>query len=118
GLWKVANLARTADLTPELEALRERRVPVVVLWGDHDKIIPRASFDALCKAIGQEGAVVGGTHSWLLADPDAFVEVMTNVLDVAKVAREMEQEDKGAGPRRRRLLSLLPGVKSGVKSAS
>src|SRR5436309_3021779 len=29
GLWKVANLARTADLTPELEALRERRVPVV-----------------------------------------------------------------------------------------
>ena len=116
GLWKVANLARTADLTPELEELRERRLPVVVLWGDHDKIIPRASFDALCKAIGSEGAVVGGTHSWLLADPDAFGEVMTNVLDVAKVAHEMEEEE-GASPRRRRLRSLLPGVKPGAKSA-
>ena len=119
GLWRVANLARTADLTPELEELRERRLPVVVLWGDHDKIIPRASFDALCKAIGSEGAVVGGTHSWLLADPDAFGEVMTNVLDVAKVAHEMEEEEEeeGASPRRRRLLSLLPGVKPGTKSA-
>ena len=25
---------------------------------------------------------VPGTHSWLIADPDAFGEVMTNVLDV------------------------------------
>jgi hypothetical protein len=25
---------------------------------------------------------VPGSHSWLLADPDAFGEVMTNVLDI------------------------------------
>ena len=40
-----------------LEAKR-RKLPVVVLWGDKDKIIPRASFDALCSAIGSEGEVV------------------------------------------------------------
>jgi hypothetical protein len=28
---------------------------------------------------------VPGTHSWLLADPDAFGEIMTNVLDVLDV---------------------------------
>ncbi len=92
-LWKVGQLARKADLTPELEELKARNVPVVVLWGDKDTIIPRASFEALCAAIGSEGEVVKGTHSWLLADPDAFGEVMTNVISVAKLARELEADD-------------------------
>ena len=95
-LWKVAQLARKADLTPELEDLKARKVPVVVLWGDKDQIIPRASFDALCVAIGSEGEVVAGNHSWLLADPDAFGEVMTNVLSVAQLARTLESDDEPA----------------------
>ncbi|MDQ1395936.1 MAG: hypothetical protein QOG64_1195, partial [Acidimicrobiaceae bacterium] len=85
-LWKVANLVRKADLTVELEEIKRRQLPVVVLWGDKDSIIPRASFDALCAAIGSPGEVVDGTHSWLLADPDAFAEVMTNVVEVARMA--------------------------------
>ena len=89
-LIRVANLARKADLTEELEHLKERKLPVVVLWGDSDRIIPRTSFDALCAAIGSEGEVVSGNHSWLLADPDSFGEVMTNIVDVAKVARAEE----------------------------
>jgi pimeloyl-ACP methyl ester carboxylesterase len=91
-LWKVAQLARRADLTPELEELKRRKLPVVVLWGDKDQIIPRASFDALCEAIGSEGEVIKGTHSWLLADPDAFGEVMTNAVAVASLARELENK--------------------------
>ncbi|MBW3669657.1 MAG: alpha/beta hydrolase [Actinobacteria bacterium] len=111
-LWKVANLARHANLTVELEELKRRKVPVVVLWGDQDTIIPRASFDALCAAVGSEGEVVGGSHSWLLADPDAFGEVMTNVLSVARLAREAETveakqkakaKDERGEKRRRRL---------------
>jgi pimeloyl-ACP methyl ester carboxylesterase len=88
-LWKVANLVRKADLTVELEEIKRRRLPVVVLWGDKDNIIPRASFDALCAAIGSPGEVVDGTHSWLLADPDAFAEVMTNVVHVAQAAQSL-----------------------------
>jgi hypothetical protein len=65
---------------------------VVVLWGEDDRIIPKDSFDALCTAIGAQGEVVAGNHSWLLADPDAFGEVITNVLEVAKLARTMESE--------------------------
>lgn len=90
-LWRAAQLARRADLTEELEELRRRRLPVVVLWGEQDRIIPRASFDALCKAIGSPGEVVAGNHSWLLADPDSFGEVMTNIISVASMARDEEQ---------------------------
>ncbi|HUP87281.1 MAG TPA: alpha/beta hydrolase [Acidimicrobiales bacterium] len=113
-MWKAANLARSADLTGELEELRRRHLPVVVLWGEQDRIIPRPSFDALCAAIGSEGEVVSGNHSWLLADPDSFGEVMTNIVAVARVAREAE-ETSGANKRSRRPRGLpsLPRAKPG-----
>ncbi len=81
--WRVAGIARRADLTTELDELRRRRLPVVVLWGERDHVITRDSFEDLCRALGTPDVVtVPGTHSWLLADPDAFGEVMTNVLDI------------------------------------
>jgi pimeloyl-ACP methyl ester carboxylesterase len=106
-VWKVGQLARRADLTPELEELKQRGLPVVVLWGADDHIIPRESFDALCAAIGAEGEVVEGNHSWLLADPDAFGEVLTNSVEVARVARDMEQLERQLGKRARRRRGVL-----------
>jgi pimeloyl-ACP methyl ester carboxylesterase len=100
-VWRVGHLARRADLTPELEELKRRKLPVVVLWGEDDKIITRASFDALCVAIGTPGAVVSGNHSWLLADPDAFGEVMTNVVAVANAARSFESVESIDGRKAR-----------------
>ena len=88
---RVANLARRADLRTELEDLRKRSLPITILWGSRDGIIPRESFEALCVAAGVEGTVVDGSHSWLLADPQQFGEVITNNVSVAKLAREMEQ---------------------------
>jgi pimeloyl-ACP methyl ester carboxylesterase len=99
-VWKVAQLARRADLTPELEDIRALRIPVAVVWGDKDQIIPRASFEALCHAVGAEGAVVAGNHSWLLADPDAFGAAMTDSVEMAKVVWKLEQRQA----RRRRFL--------------
>lgn len=92
-MWRVGQLARRADLTRELEHLKERGLPVTVLWGGDDEIVPKASFEALCVALGQEGEVVSGNHSWLLADPDAFGEVMTNVVSVAEVAHALEESE-------------------------
>ena len=119
-LWKIANLVRRADLTPELEELKLRKLPVVVLWGDKDTIIPRASFDALCAAIGSQGEVVPGSHSWLLADPDAFGEVMTNMVSVAQLARSVEAAEAASGVKqgfkaggRPRQLPTLTGGKPG-----
>jgi pimeloyl-ACP methyl ester carboxylesterase len=94
--WDVGTVARLADLTAELEALRERQLPIVVLWGRRDRIISETMFLSLCEAAGvrpgDEGCITtSGNHSWLLADPDGFGEVMTNVTAVARRVR-------GAGP--------------------
>lgn len=97
-LWKVANLARTADLRPELEDLREKKLPIIVLWGKEDKIITEDAFRELCLAAGAEGDLVPGNHSWILADPDAFGEVMTNVIAVARVANKMQRGGGKPGP--------------------
>jgi len=86
-VWSAAGLARHADLTAELDHIRLRQLPVVVLWGRRDSLITRDSFEDMCRTLGHpEVVTVPGTHSWLLADPDAFGEVMTNVLDVVRMA--------------------------------
>jgi len=82
--WRVGRLAATADLSAELEQLKQRRLPVVVLWGDSDRVIPQASAESLRAALGAaEIRTVPGSHSWLLADPEGFGEVITNVVGLA-----------------------------------
>jgi pimeloyl-ACP methyl ester carboxylesterase len=87
GVWRVGSLARRAHLTAELADLRARRLQVLVLWGEDDRIIPWASFEALRAAVGSAGEVVPGRHAWLLADPDSFGEVMVNSVTLARGAR-------------------------------
>lgn len=84
---RVANLARRADLRGELEELNRRGLPVTIIWSSRDGIIPRESFEAMCAAAGTTGREVEGSHSWLLADPGRFVEVITNDLTVAEQAQ-------------------------------
>ncbi len=100
---KVANLARRADLRAELEQLRDRGLPITIIWGTRDGIIPRESFEALCVASGVVGTVVDGSHSWLLAEPDRFGEIITNDVRVAQAARELEAaaSPDGTAPVRR-----------------
>lgn len=105
---KVANLARRADLRNELEALRDSGLSISILWGTRDGVIPRESFEAMCVASGVEGTVVEGSHSWLLADPAQFGEIITNDVKVAQAARELEQKAAAPGKRKgiRRVSSL------------
>ena len=104
---KVANLARRADLRTELETLRDSGLSISIIWGTRDGIIPRESFEALCVASGVEGTVVEGSHSWLLADPQQFGEIITNDVKIAQAARELELQAP-AGKRKglRRVQSL------------
>jgi pimeloyl-ACP methyl ester carboxylesterase len=89
GLVRVGHLARTADLRDELAELRRRDLPVLALTTERDGVIPQPAFAALCRAIGTDGRVVGGRHSWLLSNPDTFDEVLANVIDV-RVANHRE----------------------------
>jgi pimeloyl-ACP methyl ester carboxylesterase len=76
---RAANLARSADLREELEALAERGLPVSILWGSEDTVVPEATFLAMCEAAGSEGDIIEQAgHSWLLADPEGFGELITN----------------------------------------
>ena len=105
---RVANLARRADLRVELEGLRDRGLPITILWGTRDGIIPRESFEALCVASGVEGTVVEGSHSWLLADPQHFGEVITNDVRVAQAARDLE---RGLEHTKQRGLRRVPSLR-------
>ncbi len=82
---------------------------MTVIWGNRDGIIPKESFEAMCVAVGAEGRVINGAHSWLLADPDAFGEVITNDLNVARLARDLEASSpprRGPFSKRRRARKL------------
>jgi glycine cleavage system regulatory protein len=81
-VMQAAQLALTADLGPEMAVLAARSLPVLVLWSDHDGVIPMKAFDTFCSTFGTDGQVVPGGHSWLLADPDAFGEVLANVIQL------------------------------------
>lgn len=102
-LVEIASVARRADLTGELAELQRRELPVLVLWGGGDGVLPLSSFDALCAAIGTEGKVLRGGHSWLLANPRALSEVLDNVVHV-QVA---ERGTTGTGTTTAELRSLL-----------
>ena len=102
-LLEIGLLARQVDLTTELADLRDREVPILVLWSDGDDVLPLASFDALCAAIGTEGRVLPGGHSWLLANPRALTEVLDNLVQV-QVA---DHESSGASTTASELRSLL-----------
>ncbi|MBW3662434.1 MAG: alpha/beta hydrolase [Actinobacteria bacterium] len=82
-LLRAGRLARRADLRDELRGLADRGLPVTILWGAHDRLLPEASFLATCEALGADGDVVADAgHSWLIADPDNFGEVITNSLTI------------------------------------
>ena len=63
-------------------------MPILVLWSEGDGVLPLSSFDALCTAIGTEGRVLKGGHSWLLANPRALSEVLDNLVQVQVAERE------------------------------
>jgi glycine cleavage system regulatory protein len=97
GLARAGRLAQEADLRAELAALRERGVPVLVLTSDGDGVIPRGAFEALCDAVGTDGHVVSGRHSWLLADPDSFGEVLATIVDVQVAEHRTSRASGRAG---------------------
>lgn len=83
-VWRAGHLARTADLTAELQELKRRRLPVVIVWSARDDVVPAAAAASLRAAAGDpEYVTVPGNHSWLLAEPARFGEVITNVLAAA-----------------------------------
>lgn len=81
GVLRIARIAQQADLRQDAQELRAGGLPVLVLTSQGDEVIPRAAFETLCDAIGTDGRVVRGGHSWMLADPDSLVGAIAPVID-------------------------------------
>lgn len=87
-VWRAADCARRADLRRELAELAERGLPVAILWGSEDTVVPEATFLAMCDAAGATGDIIDDAgHSWLLVDPEGFGELITNSLAVGEQVR-------------------------------
>lgn len=80
GVLRTGLLARKADMRRELNAIKRRRLPVVAISGEQDRVVPKSSFDALCRLAGAEGEIVPGSHSWMLADPERFGETLAGLV--------------------------------------
>ena len=93
-MWHAGRLARDADLTRELNRLKRRRLPVAILWGRQDRVVPWACAESLRIALGADEVVtVPGNHSWLLDDPSRFAEILTNILSPVAPLTPDEDED-------------------------
>lgn len=98
-VWRAADLARRADLRTELATLAEGGLPVSILWGSEDTVVPEATFLAMCKAAGAPGDIIEDAgHSWLLADPEGFGELVTNSLTVQRTLAERTTDGYDATP--------------------
>ncbi|MFO7777487.1 MAG: alpha/beta fold hydrolase [Nitriliruptoraceae bacterium] len=100
---RAADLARTADLRTELTTLAEQGLPVSILWGSEDQVVPEATFLAMCDAAGAPGDIIPQAgHSWLIADPEGFGELVTNSLTVQQTLAERtvdpDRPREGQGP--------------------
>ncbi len=86
-MWRVGEFVRRAHLVDELAAATRRGVPVTVVWSDRDRLVPHAGFVALCRAAGVNGQVVAGSHSWLIADPHRFADIVLRAMVEAGVVQ-------------------------------
>ncbi len=86
-VWRAAHLARTADLRAELAGLGGRGLPVTLLWGTSDTVIPVASFESMRSSLGDPNIVmVPGNHCWPIDDPARFGDAMRRILDGSRQA--------------------------------
>jgi pimeloyl-ACP methyl ester carboxylesterase len=80
-LMPFLSVLRSPGSREMLDALRQAGVPVVVLHGDHDFVVPLASArDAARRTAGDLVVVRGGGHSWLLKDPESFPAIMGELI--------------------------------------
>src|SRR5262245_15759695 len=87
-LGPAISMMRSSPSREMLEALGDARIPVVVIHGDRDLPVPyQTAVDAARRSSGTLVTVKGGTHSWVLKDPETLPAIIAELLDgpVARV---------------------------------
>lgn len=80
-LGPAASILRSRSSKAMLDRLREERIPVFTIHGDRDIAIPLATAkDTARRTRGDLVVVEGGSHSWLLKDPETLPGIMHNLM--------------------------------------
>lgn len=81
-LGPAVSMMRSDTSREMLEALGRAEVPVVVIHGDRDMPVPYATaVDAARRSRGTLVTVKGGTHSWVLKDPETLPSIIAELLE-------------------------------------
>jgi pimeloyl-ACP methyl ester carboxylesterase len=81
-LGPAVSMMRSRSSGEMLDALGAAKVPVVVIHGDRDMPVPYATaVDAARRSAGTLVTVKGGTHSWVLKDPETLPAIVAALLD-------------------------------------
>jgi pimeloyl-ACP methyl ester carboxylesterase len=81
-LGPAISLIRSQGTAAMLEALADNRIPVVVIHGDRDLAVPyQTAVDAARRANGTLVTIEGGSHSWVLKDPETLPAIIAQLLD-------------------------------------
>ncbi|HVW33231.1 MAG TPA: alpha/beta hydrolase [Acidimicrobiia bacterium] len=83
--WKLVAPALSVLLSARsaltLARLKTGRVPVFVLHGDRDQVVPLAAArDAAARSGGELTLVHGAAHSWILEDPETLRSIVAELL--------------------------------------
>ena len=76
------SMMRSSPSGEMLQDLGEAGIPVVVIHGDRDMPVPYATaVDAARRSGGTLVTVKGGSHSWVLKDPETLPAIIAELLD-------------------------------------
>ena len=76
-LGPAASILRSRGTKWMLDTLRDEKIPVFAIHGDRDLAVPLATAkDAARRSRGDLIIVKGGSHSWLLKDPETLPSIM------------------------------------------
>ncbi len=84
-----------------LEKLGRDGVPVIAIHGDRDIVVPLATARSAAKlSKGMVVVVEGGTHSWLLKDPETLPAILREMFDspMAQAGRDRDFAAMGLKP--------------------
>lgn len=78
GLWRLSGLARNYQVAKELSDLSGTKVNIYVVGALDDRVIKRDSVTRIANYASVEPIWVEGTHSWISANPQTFVDLLAN----------------------------------------
>jgi pimeloyl-ACP methyl ester carboxylesterase len=101
-----ARLALTVSLADQARALVASGLPVLFVWSDDDRVVPRGALADVAGSLPTE--VVRGRHGWLLVQPEEFATLLRNALVVHAMLERRHRGQSLVLPHGSTLADILP----------